>query len=260
MTDLFVLLWGAYAGIACLISIGLTSYDTIENMVFIIEKTDNSEPLSAPILGVSQKPIAMVENRPVVQEKRIPMATQPPKPPPSPNIKIAKARTTTISVEQLPLEDTLIADSNLSMSTMTELLSDKKFDDTFSELEQQMFRDPLATELGATYNEEINKKLFEDKTGSTLTKLACGLKLCIGSVHSLPGFEYKEWTKSFEGNQETPYSSVGYFPSKANLSGTTTRFIFSTDPNVNGIRLPPGTPMPNSLTGTILPAPSSPEG
>jgi hypothetical protein len=214
---------------------------------------------SLPTLPPDQQLQENTASRLPLQE-RVQVTTQPPKNRPTPTGKVASARVSAQFAEQLPIESEFVASSNLKIVAIDKMLSEENFDETFNNFEEQMFRDPLATELGTAYNEEISKKLLEDQTGSRLTKIACGLKVCLGSVQSPIGADLNTWIKSFQNNPETPYSSVVFLPSKESPSGTVTRFLFSNDPNINGGTLPQNTPIPISSAGTILPTPATPVG
>lgn len=136
----------------------------------------------------------------------------------------------------LSFESAILQDSELSFEQAMLALNGKDFDKYMVLITQQSLRLPEAAELSAAYS-----RSFEEALGKSpalkLRALTCGLSLCAGAIavsSHADDAHLELWQQTLSLSGTTPaYSMIDV---KVQKNGSIEhRFIFSSDPNINGI-------------------------
>ncbi len=131
---------------------------------------------------------------------------------------------------QLPAESLLMRDGGLSMSVIHRIRANPE---TFRAIEKQlqddMARNELAADLGHLYRDAIAQQLAALEPGARVGAIACGLRLCVGTIEGLSDLQFDQWQSALGKDARTPnYALVGFRPDPTHGENSA-RFVFATD-------------------------------
>jgi hypothetical protein len=141
------------------------------------------------------------------------------------------------AAEALPFERSLYAGAVLDSDRTEALMQRKDFDRALAEFEQQMFKDPLAIEQRDAYAAKLTGQLADDPDQPRVSKLVCGVNLCIGAIEAPRGQSFQRWmARQFTAGREVnDIQSMTVGRPVAVGDRIETRFVFSTSPELNAI-------------------------
>jgi hypothetical protein len=110
-------------------------------------------------------------------------------------------------------------------------------------LGEQSAVDPEAVELTRGYRNALERKLAESRLAGQFSEFACGLSLCVGEIRGTGSVAITATLPdAFLGNAAYP---IHVFTDRRLETGGgqySYLFVFSVDPSVNRVRLPPAKP------------------
>lgn len=144
------------------------------------------------------------------------------------------------NMDHLPIESAVLLNGQIYVSAAESILGSDAFASTLESLEQQMMQDPLAEALTNTYRDSIERQLAAQTDGLQVDRLACGLRICMGSIHSqgLTDEDWAAWLDAFGHNPETPHYTLVDQTIDLGDDVAEHRLVFSTDPESNAIVVP----------------------
>jgi hypothetical protein len=132
------------------------------------------------------------------------------------------------------MEESFIRGSNVDVSRLQDELQTERFADFIDTFDLLAASDPGAAELTDLYAEQA-RQFVEGDTGATVERMACGATLCV-ALFRAPDADHR-WP-SFAGQSGFgglfPYFSAIAVVNRDAATGSEYRFVFSTDPEVNG--------------------------
>lgn len=161
-----------------------------------------------------------------------------------PNPAIAGLRPGQRQAGYLPVENTLIRQGALSAAAIDGLLSDHgRFQSMVRQLGEQGAVDPEAVELTRGYRNALERKLGESGLAGQFSEFACGLSLCAGELRGTGSVAITATLPdALLGNAAYP---IHVFTDRRLDTGGgqySYLFVFSVDPSVSRVRLPPARP------------------
>jgi hypothetical protein len=152
------------------------------------------------------------------------------------NVHIAAAARRA-AAEALPFERTLYTGNVLHSGRAEALMRREDFDRELARLEQEMLKDPLAIEQRDAYADKLTAQLAGDPDRPRVSKLVCGVNLCIGAIEAETGEAYRRWmAKQFvQGRKFNDIQTMTVGPSVRVGNRVERRFVFSTSPEINAI-------------------------
>jgi hypothetical protein len=141
------------------------------------------------------------------------------------------------AAEALPFERTFYTGNVLHSGRAEALMRREDFDRELARLEQEMLKDPLAIEQRDAYADKLTAQLEGDPDQPRVSKLVCGVNLCIGAIEAQPGDAFRRWmAKQFvQGRKFNDIQTLTVGPSVRVGNRVERRFVFSTSPAINAI-------------------------
>jgi hypothetical protein len=141
------------------------------------------------------------------------------------------------AAEALPFERALYTGNVLHSGRAEALMRREDFDRELARLEQEMLKDPLAVEQRDAYADKLTAQLEGDPDRPRVSKLVCGVNLCIGAIEAQPGDAFRRWmAKQFvQGRKFNDIQTLTVGPPVRVGDRVERRFVFSTSPDINAI-------------------------
>lgn len=138
------------------------------------------------------------------------------------------------------IESRFVVDRQVRLEALRESLTTDRFELDYQSLENAMTQSVDALELRNIYRDVIAEQLTRAGLGSAPERLACGLNVCLGSLHTDGKDErYRMWWNDFTSSSRTPYGTAFDFPHTLADGSIEHRFFFSIDPAANLVKSRP---------------------
>jgi hypothetical protein len=146
------------------------------------------------------------------------------------------------AADALDSEQGLLLNNRVDFSTASQLLpsDDDQFQDTVDALHAEMIADALAMEINDIYQSALDEYASLGGHDFRLGQFACGLRVCLGELHS--HLENPDWSAWLSGFSQQPGSPPIYVNIGAEIIGPdgfpSYRILISTDPDSRGVVVP----------------------
>ncbi len=134
----------------------------------------------------------------------------------------------------LPAEAILVDGDTLNITSATSLLDSQRFSESLELLRAQAASDGLARDVFQLYSGAA-VRIADGIEGVAIKDMACGRKLCMGSMSGANQDQAISWADSIGDDPRTPI--LVFLNAKFERENGTIerRFIFSSDPEVDGV-------------------------
>ena len=138
-------------------------------------------------------------------------------------------------LDVLPVEEQFLWHGQLDQKAVLSIMASDRFDRLSDALDAQARSSSLASDLTRLYADALNEQWQAADPNVHLGRIACGTTLCIGSAVTANASAWDNWLKRFDADPHTPSYTLIEQPIDRDGGAVEHRFIFSTDPDTNGI-------------------------
>lgn len=155
--------------------------------------------------------------------------------------KLEKTRKAASLANQLSSENAYLLNKSVNATVVDKQLNSKNFQSIYNDLELDMLKDSMAIDLRDAYQDEIKLKLKLNEPSLSLTRLACGLRLCIGSVKSNTAASLEGWDDALVSAESSIPGIYSVIQSQVFPEGDEfeQRFLFTNNQENNSIIMQP---------------------
>ncbi len=141
--------------------------------------------------------------------------------------------------DKLPAENKFVRNDNIDAQLSSELLKSggSEYENLLNEMNEQSWDDPLANELTDLYRNYMQNNFDTEEFDFSVDRLQCGLRTCAGRAIT----DSDQWQHHFDqmgiGENDLPLYTVVQYSHELQNGLLEYRFLFSIDPDSNGITL-----------------------